>query len=73
MDPAKSDWERFIDQRLRDGSCDLYRESMRLMDRLLIDYVLRETGGDEARTAEILGISLDRLREKLGKPGHGSR
>lgn len=72
MDPAKSSWERFIDQRLRDGSCDLYRESMRLMDRLLIDHVLRETGGDEAKAAEILGIPLARLREKLGEPGESS-
>ncbi len=43
------------------------------MDRLLIDYVLRETNGDELRAAEILGISLAQLREKLGKTGDTSR
>ncbi len=43
------------------------------MDRLLIDYVLRETGGDEARAAEILGISHAQLLEKMGKAADRTR
>jgi len=71
MDHTTS-WEQFIDARLRDGSRNLYRESMRLMDRILIDHVLRETG-DEVKAAEILGIPLAQLRDMLSRRGDDDR
>lgn len=65
MDPFP-DWKRFVDERMKAGSEDLYFEGLSLMRGQLVRYVLEHVGGDRARAAEILGVSreqLDRMTE----------
>jgi DNA-binding protein Fis len=59
------DWERFVRDRIRSGSQDLYQESLRLMDRYLIRLTLRVTGGDHLRAASALGLTPEEFRAKL--------
>jgi two-component system nitrogen regulation response regulator GlnG len=59
------DWDRFIRQRLRDQSQDLYAESLQLLERYLLTLVLRETRGNQVKAANILGVTRGTLRNKL--------
>jgi hypothetical protein len=43
--------EALIEQRLRNGSQDLYEEARRDLDRFLLPRVLRSTGGNQLRAA----------------------
>jgi len=66
--PAPTDageWEHFIQERLAAGSGDLYAQWSRVTDRYLLERVLKHTGGNLSRAAEILGINRRTLREKL--------
>ncbi len=62
MDPIP-EWERFVDDRLKAGSRNLYGEAKAAMSRELVGRVLRCVQGDRARAAEILGVSIERLGE----------
>jgi two-component system nitrogen regulation response regulator GlnG len=44
---------------------DLYAETHRQVDRLLLPRVLEETGGNQLQAARRLGISRDTLRRRL--------
>jgi DNA-binding NtrC family response regulator len=59
------DLEAFIHQRLGLGSGDLYKETLRELDQLLLPRVLEYTGGNQARAALLLGIARRTLRTKL--------
>jgi nitrogen regulation protein NR(I) len=63
--PATVDWEAFLEERLRAGSQDLYAEATSLIERSLVTRVLRETGGNQAQAAKILGITRGSLRTKI--------
>ncbi len=52
---AGSRLEALIEQRLRDGSQDLYEEARRELDRFLLPLVLRSTGGNQLQAAQVLG------------------
>jgi two-component system nitrogen regulation response regulator GlnG len=67
--PADADLAGFIDARLRDGSEDLYAESLRRLERLLLTRVLRHTGGNQLQAAKILGITRGSLRTKVRELG----
>jgi DNA-binding NtrC family response regulator len=59
------DPEALLRQRLGLDSRDLYKESLRELDRLLLPRVLEFTGGSQARAALLLGMARRTLREKL--------
>jgi len=63
--PTPSDWEAFLDDRLRSGSQDLYAESLAVMERSLLTRVLRHTGGNQVQAAKLLGITRGSLRTKI--------
>jgi Fis family transcriptional regulator len=49
---------------------DLYDRIISEMERALIERVLDYTGGNESRTAKILGISRGTLRQRRKRFGH---
>jgi two-component system nitrogen regulation response regulator GlnG len=55
----------FIEARLQAGTEDLYAETLRWMERLLVTRVLRHTGGNQLQAARILGITRGSLRTKI--------
>ena len=56
--------ERLIEQRLRAGTTNLYVEAVDKLDKYLLTRVLRVTGGNQRKAADLLGISRRSLREK---------
>jgi two-component system nitrogen regulation response regulator GlnG len=59
----------FIRERLAAGSNDLYSETIRCMDRILLPAVLGHTNGNQSQAAKILGITRGSLRTKLRELG----
>src|SRR5207245_6000827 len=57
--------EAFIRQRLAPEASDLYAETHRQVDRLLLPRVLEYTGGNQHQAARLLGIARQTLRQKL--------
>jgi two-component system nitrogen regulation response regulator GlnG len=57
--------EAILRQRLGPNARDLYAETHRELDRLLLPRVLKYTGGNQQRAALLLGISRKTLRTKL--------
>jgi two-component system nitrogen regulation response regulator GlnG len=55
----------FIDQRLGPDAGDLYAETHRQVDRVLLSRVLAYTGGNQHQAARLLGIARQTLRLKL--------
>jgi two-component system nitrogen regulation response regulator GlnG len=66
---GRLDPEAFIRRRLGPDSCDLYAETHRELDRLLLPRVLEYTGGSQHRAARLLGIARQTLRVKLSELG----
>jgi two-component system nitrogen regulation response regulator GlnG len=62
---ANLDLETFIDQRLGPDAQDLYAETHREVDRVLLAHVLEHTGGNQHQAARLLGIARQTLRLKL--------
>src|SRR5205807_1427846 len=65
-DPAL---ETFIRERLGPEAQDLYAETHRQVDRVLLPHVLEYTGGNQNRAARLLGIARQTLRIKLRELG----
>jgi two-component system nitrogen regulation response regulator GlnG len=63
--PTLSEWERFVEERLRAGSEDLYAEWQARTERYLLTRVLQQTQGNQLQAARILGLSRNCLRAKL--------
>jgi two-component system nitrogen regulation response regulator GlnG len=61
--------EAFILQRLGPDACDLYAETHRQVDRLLLPRVLEHTRGNQHQAARVLGIARQTLRLKLRELG----
>jgi DNA-binding NtrC family response regulator len=57
--------EAFIGQRLGPDAQDLYADTHRHLDRLLLPRVLEYTGGSQHQAARLLGIARQTLRQKL--------
>ncbi|HAH45061.1 sigma-54 dependent transcriptional regulator [Gimesia sp.] len=64
-----SDLRLFVDQRLAEQSTDLYSETLEAMERYLLTRVLNETGGNQTRAAEILGITRGKIRDRIAQFG----
>jgi DNA-binding NtrC family response regulator len=62
---AGPDLEAFIRQRLVPEAHDLYAETHRQVDRLLLPRVLEYTHGNQYQAARLLGIARQTLRQKL--------
>jgi DNA-binding NtrC family response regulator len=71
--PPTSRWDvdlaTFISERLRPGDADLYGETHREVDRLLLTLVIEYTRGNHRRAARLLGISRQTMRVKLRSLG----
>jgi two-component system nitrogen regulation response regulator GlnG len=63
------DLEAFIRQRLAPDASDLYAETHRRVDRLLLTRVLEYTHGSQHQAARLLGIARQTLRLKLRELG----
>jgi two-component system nitrogen regulation response regulator GlnG len=65
--PAGADLglEAFIRERLVPDAQDLYAETQRHVDRLLLPRVLDYAGGNQHKAAHLLGIARQTLRQKL--------
>jgi two-component system nitrogen regulation response regulator GlnG len=61
--------EAFIRRCLTSGEDDLYGETHRQVDRLLLPRVLEETGGNQLQAARRLGIARETLRRRLMELG----
>jgi two-component system nitrogen regulation response regulator GlnG len=59
----------FVERRIASGSTDLYAESLERMERELFAHVLDVTGGNQSRTAEILGITRGKVRDRIASFG----
>ena len=62
---GRVDLEAFIHQRLGPDSRDLYKATLRELDRLLLPRVLEYTDFNQQQTALLLGIARQTLRAKL--------
>ncbi len=60
-----ADWDRFVADRLNEGSTDLYAEWQALTGSYLFTQVLRHTGGNLSQAAKILGVHPMTLRTKV--------
>jgi two-component system nitrogen regulation response regulator GlnG len=61
--------ESFIRRRLAPDARDLYAETHRQVDRLLLPRVLAYTRGSQYKAASLLGIARQTLRQKLREQG----
>jgi two-component system nitrogen regulation response regulator GlnG len=62
---ANLNLEAFIRAGLRPEAKDLYAETHRQVDRLLLPLALEYTGGNQHQAARLLGIARQTLRQKL--------
>jgi two-component system nitrogen regulation response regulator GlnG len=65
----RADLGQFIEERLRAGGENLYAETLRRMERLLLSRVLQHTGGNQLQAARLLGITRGSLRAKIRELG----
>ena len=65
-DLPTSDLRPVVEARLREGSTDLYAETLEVMERYLLTRVLQATGGNQTQAAEILGITRGKVRDRIG-------
>jgi two-component system nitrogen regulation response regulator GlnG len=58
-------WEKFVTDRLVEGSENLHQESIELIEKYVITRVLNHVEGNRVKAAKILGITRTSLRNKL--------
>ncbi|GAB5406844.1 MAG: sigma-54 dependent transcriptional regulator [Aureliella sp.] len=63
--PAGWSLQQFIEERLSAGTEDLYSEVIECVEKELFARVLQETGGNQSRTAQILGITRGKVRDRI--------
>ncbi len=66
---STTDWEHFVEERLRLGTERLYDEALALMERQVITRALRHAGGNQVQASRILGITRTTLRAKMRQIG----
>ena len=59
----------FIDERLAAGSTNIYAEALEQMERRLFAKVLDVTNGNQSKTAEVLGITRGKVRDRIAAFG----
>jgi two-component system nitrogen regulation response regulator GlnG len=60
---------QFIEEQIAAGTENLYEQSLRRMERLLLTRVLQHTQGNQVQASKILGITRGSLRNKLRELG----
>ena len=60
-----SSFDTFVEQQIANGTSNLYADCQALLDRQLLDQVLKHTGGNLTQAAKILGITRATLRSKV--------
>jgi len=68
-DIISSRLEGYINSIDASGKHELYDTIVPFMERPLIKLVLKKTGGNQVKTAEILGINRNTLRKKIKELG----
>ncbi len=61
--------DRFIEQRLQEGTTSLYEEVLAQIERRLFTRVLEFTEGNQSKAAEILGITRGKVRDRIATFG----
>jgi two-component system nitrogen regulation response regulator GlnG len=64
-DSTATDLRHFVDERLENGSTDLYAEALEFMERYVVTRVLRVCDGNQSKAARMLGITRGCLRSKV--------
>lgn len=57
--------QNFVEERLQEGTTNLYAEAIEVMERYLFTRVLQATGGNQTKTSEILGITRGKVRDRI--------
>lgn len=57
--------DAFVQNRIDEGSNDIYAETLEMMERKLITKILSETAGNQSQAAELLRITRGSLRNKI--------
>ncbi len=65
LSPVEFSIASFVAERLASGSTDLYNEVIEQVERRLFAQVLQFTGGNQSKTAEILGITRGKVRDRI--------
>ena len=66
--PVAESWQQLGEQLetwLATGQTDLYRRALEQFDRLVLIRAVKQSGGNQTRASEILGVSRFTLRSKL--------
>ncbi|MFN8854886.1 MAG: sigma-54-dependent transcriptional regulator [Planctomycetaceae bacterium] len=58
-------WERFVNDRIAEGSENIYAEAVEQMEREIIPRILKHTGGNQLQSARLLGIARNSLRSRI--------
>ncbi|MCA9108744.1 MAG: sigma-54-dependent Fis family transcriptional regulator [Planctomycetaceae bacterium] len=64
-----SDLAKVVESALDEGKTDLYAITLEVMERYLLTRVLQETGGNQSKAAEILGITRGKIRDRIATFG----
>lgn len=64
-----ADLHQFVNLRLAEDTTDLYSETLEAMERYLLTRILNETGGNQTRASEILGITRGKIRDRIAQFG----
>ncbi len=64
-DDENGEFTKFIDDLFRQGSEEMYAETIEYVERHLLTRVLRETNGNQSQAAKMLGITRGSLRNKI--------
>jgi DNA-binding NtrC family response regulator len=67
--PRQSEWDDFVANQLAADSRTIYDDAVAVAERQVISRVLRHTGGNQVRAAELLGITRTTLRNKVKQHG----
>ena len=60
---------KFVDERLAAGSTNIYAEALEQMERRLFAKVLDVSSGNQSKTAELLGITRGKVRDRIAAFG----
>ena len=62
---ARVDVRALVDNLLQRGESDVYRQIIQVVDRVVLETVLRRAGGNQVQASDLLGISRSTLRSKV--------